>query len=527
MMKIIPKKSGRKQQKGARTLGPGWWKNATDVVETESLRRTNFQRIWKTFQTMAWEAKPHLQNVQYKPDGRARHFLGASVLTQIAEERKIDRKYQTDKAMPTEATYMLVYGKMDNVKDDKGVFHPDINGEYEHTKLKQERKGVFQQNIATIPGLENSYQFDPRYISAIVPGLTTSEWNEFYSTVGKDFPTHADSLLTLIKGIHSTDPAICKFKYHKPIFHKHTTVDYNIYTVRMTAESDALDRCLVKIHRRMIIVESSFPGKSFKLPLAEELFIELYKKPENYTIGHPVCLDRSIVIACNLVQAGSDHVSPTMPTCASMLHFFGQNAFTVDVANCNHNSKLRMGSTHNLAAFMAGWLIRKMSNISNEFEKTAGTVFDTLKEDPYLKARATNAVKLKLKRSDVVLKDRDVLQYSFLNRQGAKSLLDVDGKKIFYVTLWLATPTMAIVCVSPLEDSRKANVFVWTMGNGENVPAELPRELKETPAVAIGTDGAQGRWTKSSMSRPGMFSRRLFEHQSTLPDELELELQSL
>jgi hypothetical protein len=473
---------------------------------------------------MAWEARPFLQNVQYDPAGTARHFLGAEVLTQIAEERKIDRRYQTTRTMPTNVTYHLSYLQMDNVKDDKGVYTPDIHSEYEHTRLKPMGKNVFAQDLATIPGLENGYQFDPRYISVLVKGLNEDTFKSL-----KVEGTSASDLYKLVKSINAVNEDVYKFKYHQPIFHKHATVDYNIYTVRMTASSDSLDGVFVKIHRRMILAESTFPGSSFKLPLAEELFIELYKKPDKDTVGHPVCTERSFVLTCSAVNT-----TGATPACASMLHFFGQNAFTVDISNASHSCKKGMESSHNLAAFMAGWLIRKLSNISNEFETLEPVFLPGFAEDAFIKERATKA-------NPRAATPRAILQTSFLNRQGAKRLLDVDGKKIFYVTLWLSTPTISIICLSPLDDSRKANVFVWTTidGNGSTVRS-MPPTLAGKGDVMADDRGEQGEAEKASMVsrcdpmpaptgrfKHGLFSRRLFEHRSTLPDDLERELQAL
>jgi hypothetical protein len=503
--------SGRKQRGAA--LKPGWWKDATDVVQIESLRRTNFQRIWKTFNKMAWEARPFLQNVQYEPIGTARHFLGAPVLTRIAEERKIDRKYQTGLKMPDAVEYLMSYARMDNVKDDKGVFHPDIHGGYEHTRLQQDKIHVFSQQVATIPGLENGYQFDPRYISVLAKGLDDKAWAVLVAKM-TDWHVDTTQLLGLIKNMHKANQDVSRFKYHKPVFHKHATVDYDIYTVRMTAESDALNGFLVRVHRRMILVESTFPGSSFKLPLAEELFIELYRRPDEHSIGTPVCLEKSIVLTCSAINAGP--ASGATPGAASMLHFFGQNAFTVDVADASPSCKKNMQSSHNVTAFMAGWLIRKLSNIANEFDPLGG-VFSGMAADAFLKERA-GAEKTRT---------RDVLQNSFLNRQGARHLLDVNGKKTFYVTLWLATPTIAIIAISPLQDSRKANVFVWTMANNSGrVGVELPGAAGAEPTVSLlskldPAPASMGR------SKHGLFSRRIFEHRSTLPDDLERELEAL
>ena len=524
------KQKGPKPAAGGGKLKSGWWREATDVVQVESLRSTNFQRIWKSFNKMAWEARPFLQNVQYDPTGTARHFLGAEVLTQIAEERKIDRRYQTTRTMPTNVTYHLAYMQMDNVKDDKGVYTPDIHSEYEHTRLKPVGKQLFKQDLATIPGLENGYQFDPRYISVLVKGLDEESFKAF-KTEGTG--TTASDLYKLVKSINAVNEDVYKFKYHQPIFHKHATVDYNIYTVRMTASSDSLDGVFVKIHRRMILVESTFPGSSFKLPLAEELFIELYKKPDKETVGHPVCTDRSFVLTCSAVNT-----TGAAPTCASMLHFFGQNAFTVDISNASHSSKKGMESSHNLAAFMAGWLIRKMSNISNEFEPLESVFLPGFANDAFIKERANKA-------NPRAATPRQILQTSFLNRQGAKRLLDVDGKKIFYVTLWLSTPTISIICLSPLDDSRKANVFVWTTidGNGPTVRALPPTQAGKRDAMAKDRDGqgeagsapvattmvsrCDAMTAPTGRSKHGLFSRRLFEHRSTLPDDLERELEAL
>ena len=62
--------------------------------------------------------------------------------------------------------------------------------------------------------------------------------------------------------------------------------------------------------------------------------------------------------------------------------------------------------------------------------------------------------------------NRQFLRHTFLGRQDAQKLLTTDGKKLFYTKVWKATPTICVICISPLSNLSANNVFVWTIGSG-------------------------------------------------------------
>ena len=168
----------KKQQQRRKTLKQGWWKHETDMLKIEAMQRDVRKRMWGTYAWMATEAKPHLYNNAYKVSGTAMHLLNNAKLTKIAEARKTDRQFAVNDAeWPVSVNYIYSSGFVSNIKDDKGLYHADVDGEHPTTMFTSEGN---DNSSSVVPLTEVSLKttediWDPRYISAISAVFTTRD----------------------------------------------------------------------------------------------------------------------------------------------------------------------------------------------------------------------------------------------------------------------------------------------------------------------------------------------------------------
>ena len=538
----------KKQQQRRKTLKQGWWKHETDMLKVEAMQHDVRKRMWGTYAWMATEARPHLYNNAYKVSGTAIHLLNNSKLTSIAESRKTDRQFAVNDAeWPVSVNYIYSSGFVSNIKDDKGLYHADVDGEHPTTMFTSEGN---DNSSSVVPLTEVSLKttediWDPRYISAISAVFTTRDsianaLKKLHADTSAPMHHVEDGAADLLFNFCRTDS---KFKFHKPVVIRTFTTDYTLYAVSLLAECDDLNSHFIKVHKRMVLVESNI-GKLFKLPLTDELFVEFYRKPQAGTVGNLVLEPRSAVFtaaATRVTNASSMSSEKELHTkTCSQLHFFGNNAFSVKI---DGHSPLKRGgfkSVHNAAAFMAGWTIRELISATSEFAIHHAAPDETFhkhllsKTGDLFKNAEKRVKKIPGVERNPIAVCRDVARNSFIGRQDAKTLLSGKDGKMFYVKVWMATPTMAVICLSPQEDANKNNVFVWTLAKAfaastpfTPAPVDVPGSAG-APSVAK-SGGAQAAY-QPPIDRRGPFSRRLFEsarHRSTLPPELELELQSL
>ena len=538
----------KKQQQRRKTLKQGWWKHETDMLKIEAMQRDVRKRMWGTYAWMATEAKPHLYNNAYKVSGTAMHLLNNAKLTKIAEARKTDRQFAVnDSEWPVEANYVFSSGYVDNIKDDKGVYHADVDGEHPTTTFVHNFKDTKPIPLTNVSLKTTEDIWDPRYISAIHTLFTKEKLEAAFNFVGIN-ATHLNIAQIDVKEAGALLVDFCstnsKFKFHKPVVVRTFTTDYTLYTISLLAECDDLSKHFIKVHKRMVLVESNI-GQLFKLPLTEELFVELYRKPQLGTVGNLLLEARSVVLtaaATKVTNAGDvkpvkDELHAEKVNTCSHLHFFGNNAFSVKIPN---HSPLKRGgfkSVHNAAAFMAGWTIRELISATSEFGITHTEPDETFHRHLLINSGDVykDAVKrVKAHSTHLSSIHRDVARNSFIGRQDAKTLLSGKDGKMFYVKVWMATPTMAVICLSPQEDASKNNVFVWTFARGFETSTDLTPAPVDPPtkpgASSVGGHGGTATAYQPPIDRRGPFSRRFFEsarHRSTLPPELELELQSL
>ena len=493
-------------------------------------------------------------------------MVWSCLLTFEKQERKTKRIYKVNpNDWPSVVAYQFWVGTVDNIMDENKVFHADVDGEHETTKFASITvDDMYGSNrIDRIAPKTREDIWDPRYISPICNQAFHSAQGANKDTVRTSLrKALAQACTTPISGsvgeavldgmvalILSMDKQSTDFKVHKPITLTTYTSDYTIYTISILAETDAIPTHVLKIHKRMVVVESNLPDSPFKLPISEELFIEIFAKPRKGTVGNLVLETASVIISCAAdllgkdaftTAAGPEHSFSATKNATSHLHFFGNNAFSIQFNTVNCNNRAPFKSVHNAMAFMAGWTIRELTALTSDFEvanTSLTSTFETSLLNGYLETSAKASLeKVKEKKREAgfevttgEFKNQDLLKHSFLGRQDVKKLLSGKGGKLFYTKVWMATPTMAIIGISPQDDATKQNVFIWTFGakNRSSVPFAPAVKKESAPLEAA----APARSTDNP-SRRGQFSRRFFEssahvHKSTLPPELELELQDL
>jgi hypothetical protein len=198
-------------------------------------------------------------------------------------------------------------------------------------------------------------------------------------------------------------------------------------------------------------------------------------------------------------QLGADRTN------ISTVHFFGQNAFSVSLGDLTPSDKRDFATSHESGMYVAGWLIRQLESAGQgnnphmfqALEASAGT---------------------------------DKTKY-FTRQQKAGDFIKAEKNKYFHTKIWLASPTMVIIAISPLKDNTKTIVMVWTVGmDVESVAANAALSSRSDSTVSLGDVqplvsgvGAHMPALRANPLAPRLAAR----FRSSLPMDLELELQSL
>jgi hypothetical protein len=187
------------------------------------------------------------------------------------------------------------------------------------------------------------------------------------------------------------------------------------------------------------------------------------------------------------------------------VHFFGQNAFSVSLGDLTPSDKRDFATSHESGMCVAGWLIRQLESAGQgnnphmfqALEASAGT---------------------------------DKTKY-FTRQQKAGDFIKAEKNKYFHTKIWLASPTMVIIAISPLKDNTKTIVMVWTVGmDVESVAANaaLSSRSDSTASLSDVQPLVSGVGAHMPALRANPLAPRLAARfRSSLPMDLELELQSL
>ena len=197
-------------------------------------------------------------------------------------------------------------------------------------------------------------------------------------------------------------------------------------------------------------------------------------------------------------QLGADRTN------ISTVHFFGQNAFSVSLGDLTPSDKRDFATSHESGMYVAGWLIRQLESAGQgnnphmfqALEASAGT---------------------------------DKTKY-FTRQQKAGDFIKAEKNKYFHTKIWLASPTMVIIAISPLKDNTKTIVMVWTVGmDVESVAANAA--LSQRSDSTLSTSGVQPLFAAAAhmpaLRANPLAPRLAARFRSSLPMDLELELQSL
>jgi len=198
-------------------------------------------------------------------------------------------------------------------------------------------------------------------------------------------------------------------------------------------------------------------------------------------------------------QLGADRTN------ISTVHFFGQNAFSVSLGDLTPSDKRDFATSHESGMYVAGWLIRQLESAGQgnnphmfqALEASAGT---------------------------------DRTKY-FTRQQKAGDFIKAEKNKYFHTKIWLASPTMVIIAISPLKDNTKTIVMVWTVGmDVESVAANAALSSRSDSTASLSdvqlVPGGVGAHMPALRANP-LAPRLAARFRSSLPMDLELELQSL
>jgi hypothetical protein len=185
------------------------------------------------------------------------------------------------------------------------------------------------------------------------------------------------------------------------------------------------------------------------------------------------------------------------------VHFFGQNAFSVVLDTLTPSNKQNFATSHEAGMSIAGWLIRQLE------EAAKGN-------HPAMFAHLERAL------------GADATKH-FHKQQNAGKFIHAEKGKYFHTKIWLTSPTLVIIAISPLKDHTKTMVVVWTVGHTmESAAANAIFAGQGGSTLASSADPADVNVLLSQF--PGLRANPLASaarFRTSLPLDLELELQSL
>ena len=189
----------------------------------------------------------------------------------------------------------------------------------------------------------------------------------------------------------------------------------------------------------------------------------------------------------------------------------------MSLSDLTPSNKFYFATSHETGMYVAGWLIRQLE------EAAYGN-------QPVLFRALERAA----------LSEGAKLETYFTRQQKAGEFIRTEHGKYFHTKMWLASPTLVVIAISPLKDNAKTIVLVWTVGR--HIPSANAGQVFATPSLVAGVrqageaPGAGPEDVKlefpaakmPSLVRSNPLAPRLgARFRSSLPMDLELELQSL
>ena len=442
-------------------------KELSTVSKCENRLLEHKRKACDIYTKLSAEARPILMNNSMALDGAVVDFLGSERLTRLVESRRQHRVGVANAeppAGPDEAIvkYSICVGTVANVKckestPTEGVYVADREGRYGTTKFST-TAGKYEATVDTkaIPGITNL--FEARYVSVIshqVDNIAAKIRAAFSNRDMQIDTAMADEVVEHLRDMASESS---KIVYSKPAYTlpPYNTADYSIHVLSLSGTVKELANYVLNIHRTLVVAERTFVHGDSRhaIPLCEEVVVEFVQKDSVDTVRKRTLTPKSLVLTAVVSVEGG--AKP-----ASVLHYFGSNACTTLFSNISHvNRDNRYASTHDNGMYVAGWMVRQLANICSEtgIQNTSVDVFS--KFFTSAPAYASGAV------APSLAANRQFLRHTFLGRQDAQKLLTTDGKKLFYTKVWKATPTICVICISPLSNLSANNVFVWSIGSG-------------------------------------------------------------
>lgn len=527
----------------------------TAVSKCENRLLEHKRKACDVYTKLSAEARPILMDNSMPLKGAVVDFLGSERLTQLAESRRQHRGSVVAegaaalKANEAMVQYSICVGTVANVKCKEstptdGVYVADREGKYGTSKFSGiTDKYEVDVDTKAIPGISNL--FEAKYISVIAHQV-----GEIEESIRAVFSSNRDMKVDFAMAAeviaHLRDMASegSEIVYARPAYTlpPYNTADYSVHVLSLSGTVTNLTNYVLNIHRTLVVSERTFVQGVGRhaIPLCEEVVVEFVPKDSVDTVRKHTLTPRSLVLTA-VVSTDARGPKP-----ASVLHYFGSNACTALLSNISQvHRDHKYASTHANGMYVAGWMVRQLANIGSEvsIHNTDIDVFSKfIRRDP----------------QDDDHTERQRLRHTFLGRQGAQNLLDTDGKKLFYTKVWKATPTICVICISPLSNLSANSVFVWSIGSGfestsrggpvandqmqrsrslsRGAGARQPRPLENNePTQAPPPPLGRRAWSDRSVGDPGGPPRRRggawgeqpFGAASMLSPELELELEML
>ena len=501
-----------------------WWTKPSDIGSIEAKIKDNTSREWKKKQDMSKEALPLLRNKKLdetlKISGQATHLANVPALTEACEARRVNKNYDIKASMDRTGlkcgtsvnplTYSISYGTVFNAKDKDDIYHVEYDQQY--TPFTCKFAGVKILNPIAVPGLNFDYVHEPKYASLLPSFRTVVD-----PLIGDNYTNGSQqyrSVMDLVKTL-DTD-AVADVQFEEPdISHAHTA-DYTIYTCSTSCKKIVHPSNMVKIRRRMVIASMNYMESPVNIPLAEEIFIETLTRDTDAVFDNenaPYKTDgKSFVLNFNLISDSFKTSDEGAECNSSTVHFFGKNAFSMLVPDFCPANKNYFDTGHETGMYLLGWLTRQLDAAA-------------------LGTSKTNMFKAFLPSGHGVPE----LKNTFIGQQNAGNFFKTEKKKLFYTKTWLASPTLVVIAITPVNDTSRNMVMVWSAGryiDGDairSIAVDVQNTVKVVrpgtlPPIKTGRPLVVDENGMPIASRAGPLFAKFT---SALPLDLELELQTL
>ena len=329
-----------------------------------------------------------------------------------------------------------------------------------------------------------------------------------------------------------------------PAIHRHKSSDYEVAVIEqkgMIQNTAFMEHAEYKLSINKRLVFAGLGNmKGSKFVVCEEIIIQIMKRHEDavdeHIKFHPT--SQALLISARPLHSGGSTPNKTN------IHFFGNNAFSVDMTANPAMSRIDRAES---AMVSFGWILKQLQNITAhnmQHTKKAEVFFRNFIDEgnPWL-TKLNELRKIRNKPDLSTTNSLQILRESFLGRQKAIEVVAVKDNAFPRTKLWYATPTFAVIVVSPVENPAHNYIMVQTfpcthvkttikhvlhrkdaMYHRPVTTPKAPRDERHapspTPRQAVRSSSYPPRDRMHTEFTP-------FKELSRLPEDLEFELQML